>query len=153
MGIINEMKQMASLMSGNQREYFDQMVRDARSVKVLKLADVLTEEQVSIIKKIKIQQKQCYKNATLITQAIPDVEYVEGKVGISPEFFLPIEHAWNKLGDKYFDATAEILGIEFGEYVFLIEVNSKEVMNIAIENEFYGDVYRFKYLQRLKSKK
>ena len=153
MGIIDEMKQMASLMSGNQREYFDQMVRDARSVKVLKLADVLTEEQVDIICNLNLQYKQCYKNATLISQAIPEVEYVEGRVGIFTDLCLPIEHAWNKLGDKYFDATAEILELEFGEYVSLIEVDSKEVMNIAIENEFYGDVYRFKYLQRLKSKK
>lgn len=151
MSIIEELKGFASLTSGRQRDYFDQMLRDAHVVKVFRMSEVLTKEQIDIIRSLGVEVKQCYKNATLITQAIPEIEYIEGKTSIFKDFSPSIDHAWNKLGDKYFDATAEIIhkGL-FGEYVSLIEVSSEEVMNIAIENEFYGEVYNTKFKKSIK---
>lgn len=151
MSIIEELKGFASLTSGRQRNYFDQMLRDAHAVEVFKMSEVLTKEQIDIIRSLDVKVKQCYKNATLITQAIPEIKYVEGKVSIFKDFSFSIDHAWNKLGDKCFDATAEIIhkGV-FEEYVSLIEVSSEEVMNIAIENEFYGAVYNTKFKKSIK---
>ena len=152
--IIEDLKGFASLTAGKQKEYFEQVVRDAHSVKVCKMEEVLSPQQIKVVKSIKYKQKECFKNATLVTQLLPKVKYVEGKVGA---FGLPIgiDHAWNEYNGKYFDVTAElVLESEFDEYVAFIEVNAVEVMQIAINNEFYGSVYYSKFVERynIKSK-
>lgn len=48
--------------------------------------------------------KGCYRNAHLLTLLFPDrVQYVEGKTNA----FIPIDHAFNRVGDKYIDITFE----------------------------------------------
>lgn len=48
--------------------------------------------------------KECYKNAHLLTLLFPDrVQYVEGKTNV----FIPIYHAFNRVGNKYIDITFE----------------------------------------------
>ena len=51
---------------------------------------------------------------------------------------IPIEHAWNKIGDVYFDVTSEISGIKHKEYISIIELNSDKIWKYADETGFYG---------------
>lgn len=150
MTIIEEFKSFASLTSGRQREYFDQVLRDAHVVKVVKLADVLTKAQIDIIRSLNLRQKECYRNATLISCAIPGCNYIEGKFA---PFGFGIEHAWNEYKGKYFDATNELVlnSIpEETEYVALGEYTAPEVMAVCERQGVYGEIYFTKFLKSVK---
>lgn len=59
-----------------------------------------------------------------------------------------IEHAWNKVGDKYVDITME-LALQRDpteeEYMALGEYNQETVVSICSEMGFYGSVYPILY--------
>ena len=150
MSIIEELKGFASLTSGRQRNYFDQMLRDVHAVKVVKLTDVLTKAQIDIIRSLDLRQKECYRNATLISCAIPECKYIEGKFA---PFGFGIEHAWNEYKGKYFDATNELVlhsVPEETEYVALGEYVATEVMVICERQGFYGEIYNTKFKKSIK---
>ena len=48
---------------------------------------------------------QCYKNAFLVADVYPEVEYLEGWVFNHQEW---IQHAWNRLNGEQFDLTYQI---------------------------------------------
>lgn len=59
-----------------------------------------------------------------------------------------IEHAWNKVGDKYVDITME-LALEKDpaqeEYMVLGEYDQETVIDICNEVGFYGSIYPILY--------
>jgi hypothetical protein len=150
MTIIEELKGFASLTSGRQREYFDQVLRDAHVVQVVKVGDVLDDDQIDIICNLDLREKECYRNATLISCAIPGCNYVEGKFA---PFGFGIEHAWNEYKGKYFDATSELVlnsVPEETEYVALGEYTAPEVMAICERQGVYGEIYFTKFRKSVK---
>lgn len=130
-------------MSGRQREFYDQMIKDAKDCKVVPLSEALSKKDIQQIKSIiKPQPKMCYKNAHLLTKIIPGAVYVEGKVTCLGAF--GIEHAWNKIGDKYVDITMELaLGRDVNEeeYMSLGEYDEETITRITNKTEFYGNIY------------
>lgn len=128
--MISQMQRIASITSGRQREFFNFKLRHAKEVAPVSIRDVFTADEIEwIMEEVKPEKKQCFKNATLITQLFPDVVYVEGEFGFAG--VIGIEHAFNRRGDKYFDVTAEIcLGINVTKesYVSILEEDDKDAL-------------------------
>lgn len=147
--IIDELKQIATLLSGKQREAYDEMITDAKEVEVVPISEVFTDQEINLIKKaVKPKQHECYKNAYQLAMLFPDkVKYCEGKMTVANKL-VGIEHAWNRVGNKYIDITMElVLGhdmTKYGEeYVSLGDWGSKELLDISQRMGFYGGVYGF----------
>lgn len=142
-----ELKAFASLAKGAQRDYYLSMLRDAKDVDVVSINDAFcTEDVVYIHKHLKPRIKECYRNAFLLAQMFPDyVEYVEGRVSLACLGGLSIEHAWNKVGDKYVDVTMELVlnEREAHEYAVLGEYTYAETVNVMISTGVYGGVYEY----------
>lgn len=153
--LIAELRNIAQFLGkGKQAEFYRQMLKDAKPIKVVRLSEVFTETQIAAIKRcVKPKAKECFRNATLFAQNFPDVKYVEGRMTICGA--LGIEHAWNKIGDKYVDITMELV-LERDptkeEYITLGEYDRETVCNICIESGWYGNIYPTLYGQKIKGK-
>lgn len=94
-----------------------------------------------------VVKKECFKNAYNIAECFstPDnpIKYVEGRVLVGG--ILPIEHAWNKVGGKFFDATFELaLGYDVTKesYAMLQEYKVSKVKEVLLQRRYYGEIYR-----------
>lgn len=149
--IIKELRQLAEIMQGKQKAYYDKMLADATPIRIAPLSEVFDEEIIRMIKEaIDPQPKQCYQNATMLCTLFPDrVKYVEGRFTVCGLF--STEHAWNKVGDKYIDITAELaLGHtnpNEEEYVALGEYDESEILPYLFESKVYGGIYEQKFLE------
>lgn len=122
--IIEEMRAFLRLdLPDRQRQYFTDTIAVAKRVEVVKAADVFDEREIELIRRtVRPVVKGCYRNAHLLTLLFPDrVRYVEGKT----HTVIPIDHAFNKVGEKYVDITFEFAlnenptqweYVAFGEY-------------------------------------
>lgn len=100
---------------------------------------------------LKPQPQQCYRNAHLLCQLFPErVQYCEDKVLA----FFPIEHAFNRVGDKYVDITFEFAlndtELLQHEYVVFGEYDLQTINRVTKETGYYGDIYRNVYIERVK---
>jgi len=87
----------------------------------------------------------------LLCQLFPErVQYCEGKVLA----FFPIEHAFNRVGDKYVDITFEFAlndtELLQHEYVVFGEYDLQTINRVTKETGYYGDIYRNVYIERVK---
>ena len=147
--IVNELRSFAKIMTGKQKKFYLQMIKDAKVVEIASIFDVFTKDEIREIKNgVKPKAKQCFKNASLLTKLFPDkdVKYVEGKYVVFRDGF-STDHAFNKVGDKYVDITAELaLGrsieeINEREYIALCEVGLNELVESELKSHVYGNVY------------
>lgn len=141
MALIEELKAFAKLTEGSkQGEFYQAKVDSAKAVKVSRLADVLTESQISYIKNvIRPKAKECYKNATLVAQYL-DCEYCEGMMLV----YIGIDHAFNRVGDKYIDVTKEIALGENPtetEYITIGEYSAEQTIEISVKTGYYGNIF------------
>ena len=84
---------MATLTKGsNLGEFYETKVSDAKEVKVERMKDVLTEEQIRMIKRLRIKKKECYKNSYMVADAL-GCEYVEGQLWNRPR----IQQNWRQI--------------------------------------------------------
>lgn len=149
--IIKELCQLAEIMHGKQKAYYERMLADATPVRITPLSEVFDEETIRMIKEaIDPQSKQCYQNATMLCEMFKGiVSYVEGRYTVCGLF--STEHAWNKIEDKYIDITAELaLGRtnpNEEEYVVLGEYDDNEVLSYCIQSKVYGGIYERKFLE------
>lgn len=139
-------------LNPRQKQYFADTIAVAKRVDIVRAADVFNDYELEIIRDIlKPQPQQCYRNAHLLCQLFPErVRYCEGKTFA----FIPIEHAFNRVGDKYVDITfefalqdAELLE---HEYVVFGEYDLRTLERITRKTGYYGDIYRNIYIERVK---
>lgn len=137
-----------SVCDGKRKEFLQAMKLDLKPCKVVPLKTILNDYQIERIKRI-VEAKQCFKNAYHVAELIESMngnaKYVDGRVLVAD--FLPIEHAWNKVGDFYIDATFELcLGHDVTKenYALLQEYNVSEVREVLLERQYYGEIYREK---------
>lgn len=68
--------------------------------------------------------------------------------------FFPIEHAFNRVGDKYVDITFEFAlndtELLQHEYVVFGEYDLQTINRVTKETGYYGDIYRNVYIERVK---
>lgn len=146
--IIAHIKQIASITSGRQKEFFNFKLEHAKEVAPVSIRDVFTAEEIERIKReVRPEQKHCFKNATLMTQLFPDVVYVEGELGIAG--VIGTEHAFNRKGDKYFDVTIEMcLGSDVTKesYVSILEEDDKDALTwFNMDTRTYGAYIPYYY--------
>lgn len=147
--LMENLKAIANLTSGKQREYFEAMLQGAHTVYCEPMAEVLPDELLKRVKQVKIEKKQCYKNSTLLCQLSPDIRYVEGKMEC---FGIPIEHSWNEYKGRFFDATREIAlkeSVVGREYLALGIFEPSEVFNVIVERGYYGDILSEMFRKKL----
>lgn len=149
--IIKELCQLAEIMSGKAKKYYESMIADATPIRITPLSEVFNEYEIDMIKRvIKPEAKQCYKNASDLCVLFPDrVKYVEGRFTVCGLF--STEHAWNKVGDKFVDITAELAlnnNINEEEYVVLGEYEYEETLSYLVKSKVYGGIYEQKFLER-----
>lgn len=147
---IVEMEQMVELTKNavpRQKKWFEDMLRVAKPITISRMKDVLTPEQIEVIQEvIKPEKKQCYKNAHLLTCLYPEWKYCEGKV-CAP---FGIDHAFNKVGDKYIDITFELaLNDDPTKYDYAVigEYDLDTIDEVTSQTGVYGEIYRHKYLK------
>lgn len=79
--LVIELQHFAVFMEGRQKKFYDQMIKDAKPIEVVRLSEVFTPEQIDFIKKaVRPKAKECYRNAHLLTSIFPEALYVEGKM-------------------------------------------------------------------------
>jgi hypothetical protein len=135
-----------SACKGSKHAEFIQSIKaDLKPCDVVSVRELFTEEQIRIMKTL-VEPKQCFMNAFRIADILrhPDsrIQYVEGRVLVAN--FLPIEHAWNKVGDKFFDVTFElILGYDVTKeaYAVMAEYGVDYVRGVLLERGYWGGIY------------
>jgi len=114
----------------------------AQEVKVVQCAEVLTKEQIAYIKtRIRPKKRECYKNALDVARYL-NCEYVEGMM----QCYIGIDHAFNKVGDKYIDVTKEFaLGENPSETVYMAfkSWDAKEAVWLTVNKGTYGELFSF----------
>lgn len=150
--IIQEIQTCQRITTGRQKEYYTELLRNIKPVKVVPLKDVFTEKEIRQIKLINIQQNECYRNSHLLTSLFPGrVMYVEGKV--LPENLIPIDHAFNRVGDVYIDVTFELalkLDVTRQRYASIAEYDLNTISRIASATGYWGDYYKYEWIRKYK---
>lgn len=142
--IIKEIEMILELpLHDRQKIYYQELLKAAKSVKVVRAADVLEDYELEYIQHVlKPQPKECYRNAHLLCEAFPDrFQYCEGKANV-PTL---IDHAFNKVGDVYIDITFEFALNEnpsIYEYVSFGEYDAKTIRKAVLKTGYYGQVYQ-----------
>lgn len=157
--IIDEIRAVATLnWEPEQKAYYQQRADDARPVECVRMKDVFTPGQIHFLtigRGYKTQRKMCYKNAADLVSLISQnpikfplpVKYVEGFAYC--DCFLPIEHAFVKVGDKYIDPTFERAlhrDVRKEMYASCIELDPETMARYQDETGFYGELYVYDYM-------
>ena len=156
--IIEILNFYAKNMSGVQQKLYKQKIKDANSVDIVPLSEVFSEEEIKEIKyRIHPQPKCCYENAWKLCDRFEyegnhKIEYCEGYLNMKG---LPIDHAFNKVDDKYVDVTIELaLGRDIAKendtYITIGEYDTNKVREILLQNGFYGEIYNTIFLNKYK---
>ena len=148
---INYIKNLCRVSEGETRQMWNEYKRRSKVVQLTPIREVLTEAEINfILEYIKPRQHECYRNAHEATRIL-GVKYVEGFVEVGG---LPIDHAFNKRGDKYFDITTELVLKEpCKEYVSTWELDGLECARISLITGVYGSYGRFLFDEILKRRK
>ena len=139
-------------LNPKQRQYFADTIAGAKRVEVVRAADVFDDYELDFIRDVlKPQPKQCYRNAHLLCELFPErVRYCEGKT----HTLIPIDHVFNRVGDKYVDITFEFAlndaELTKYEYVVFGEYDLQTIDRVTEATGYYGDIYRNVYVERLK---
>lgn len=129
----------------------DRTKRTTAIHRLVAAADVLEDYELDYIRHvIKPKPKECYRNSHLLCEAFPErILYCEGKTNVP----IPIDHAFNKVGDAYIDITFEFALHEnpsIYEYVTFGEYDAKTIRKAVLETGYYGEIYKWLYYQSKK---
>ena len=153
--IISFIKKLAMITDGYQKQFYEKMVSDAKIVKCTSIYNIFTEDEIRKIKRnVRPVAKECYKNSYRLIECeiIPEINYCEGYMSCMG---VPVEHAFNKVNDKYIDITAELVlerDVDGDEYVVLGEYTKEDVLDIMFETQYYGGIYYNKFIKSLNEK-
>ena len=153
MGIIEEIQAFHTITFGKQKEYYADLLRNIKPVKIVPLGSVFTDEEISRIKRMNIRRNECYRNSHLLTALFPSrVMYVEGRV--LPENLIPIDHAFNRVGDVYVDVTFELvlkLDVARQRYASIAEYDLHTLSRITSASGYWGGCYEYEWIRKHKS--
>ena len=97
----------------------------------------------------RVRMKECFNNCWHLCSMIPGAKYVLGYTAS----FIPIEHAWIKIGETYYDPTLELLHNRTGDaYLVYLELSMKELIKYTTKNAncppALWDMYRMGYFKK-----
>lgn len=153
--ILTLLNSMAACSSGVYKALFDQKVKDADSINIELMNDILEEQEISDLNKHgDIRPKECFRNAFIVCERLEarghNVKYCEGYINMKG---FPIEHAFVKVDEHYIDPTVELAlkrDPTEDRYVVIGEFTTNEVRTVIIENEFWGQIYDSIFLNKYK---
>ena len=147
--IIRQLREIKNMLERanackEQVEWMQKVIKAARPVKCVPAASVLDETQIEYIKRVlKPEPKHCYLNSHMLCEAFPDeIKYCEGKTAIPFE----IDHAFNKVGDKYIDITFEFaLGEDPRKYPYVVlgEYDADEIDRVLEATKTFGGYFAY----------
>lgn len=154
--ILDEIDGLVKMTSGKQQDFFLQMQKDAKPIKITSVTEIFSEKEIDyILAEIAPRKRECYRNASLLAKSFlgigKGIEYVEGKVTVYGG--ISLDHAFNKIGDKYFDITLELAlckpfsAFESEYYVSLLECGVQELIEIENRTGVYGNIYAERYIE------
>lgn len=152
--ILEELRTWKQLpLNPKQQQWFDDLLDIAKVVEVVRLADVFNDREIEQIRRVvRPDVKGCYRNSHLLTLLFPDrVQYVEGQTYTG---FFGIDHAFNRIGDKYVDVTFELALNDDPtqyEYVAFGEYPADVIQSVTEETGYYGEVYRHLYIEKMRN--
>lgn len=131
-----------SITGGKQKEYYQFLVDNIKSTPTTLVRKIPNlEKQMSVSE---INAKECYNNSQKIVLYNRDlgIEYVEGYY-IIEGIGLPIEHAWNKIGDYYFDLTAQLVWDSFepNNYFAIHSFDYEQIAKFVFKKEKFSYVF------------
>lgn len=126
--VSNYLKQVSSICSGKQKDFFEYQLKKGKVVSV--------EKTPTTIKPGQPQLKQCYQNSFDVVMLNKGVKYCEGLVSFSGG--IVIEHAWNEKDGLYFDVTSEgpLEGKGFDEYFSIVELTKEDLKKIGTKRDY-----------------
>ena len=150
--LIEDINAFAVLTSGNQQKYYQDLLKVVEPVKMAPMKDVFSPKEIAMIKRlVRPKKKMCYRNAHLLTCLFPDkVKYVDGRVAVWDTGF-PIDHAFNKVGDKYVDITFDMVwgeDVEKYDYIMFGEYDINQLEHVTEKTGYYGECYKFYWMQK-----
>ena len=152
--LLEDLKKIAELTKGsNQGEFYARKVESAKAIQVVSVKEVLTERDIKWIKEVlRPKCKECYKNAMRFAMQF-NCLYVEGQYEVCG---FGTDHAFNKIGGKYVDITAEFALQEKNitpakEYLSIAEYTNHDAMDYVLKMGCYDSVFNFKYMEELKN--
>lgn len=123
----------------------------------------VTMNTQSIYNGLKYTTKEINRNYKIKVNGMVDGKKVNIAVGVSGLIRIVgdielvnrlLDHAFNRVGDKYVDITFEFAlnDAELTEYEYVVfgEYNLQTIDRITEATGFYGDIYRNVYVERLK---
>ena len=146
--ILEHIKMLCNVTSDEQKKYYQCQLDCAKPIECVSIREVMGDVSIDWIKKtINPQPKECYRNAAQLAMLFPDrIEYVEGYYGVAGVF--GTEHAWNRVGDKYIDITAELAlkkDVTEEHYVQLMTLSAEDMMEMIVEEDCYTWLFGVKY--------
>ena len=155
-------KDVLSLLVNNtqsgQKVFYKQKLTDIKPIEITSVRELFTEEEVKIMTQT-VKAKECYKNAFRIAEILStdtrEVRYIEGVAFLSDFGGVPIEHAFNSVDGKYFDATYELLNSlkdKNVEYSVYGDYSVDEVREVLLETKVWGEIYANKVTKLYKEK-
>lgn len=149
--ILQYLRKFNELVGGE--NIYKAQLESIKCVEVSKCTDVLTKEQIRKIRRIvKPRKHKCYKNAFHVAEIL-GFEYCEGYLF---DTGFPIEHAFNKVGDKYIDVTVEFALKEDPTtmgYATIGEYDNDTRWRVADETQVYGGVFDYLHRKQLSKTK
>jgi len=144
---------MMNLGSGIQKDIAKEKLSLMKQVKVKKVSDAIDKNAADIIRtSVRPKKKNCYENSLHAAEYLKayDVKYCEGWIMIHG---IPIDHAFNKVGDDYFDVTKEFaLGGNPEEYTYVVlkDWDPDTALQIMANGPYkcYGDVFNKEYISK-----
>jgi hypothetical protein len=157
--ILSQLKGMLQLnLSDQQKEYMEWKLKHAKLISTFTHTDEIRQQYPAIdrfLKHFKPVVKECYRNASRMAVDVPGIEYVEGSISLR-DLPIEIEHAWNKVGDQYFDIMSDNCWDErsmpTSEYVSFVELNDEALDECMLEDGMYGECVKKTFLKELKAK-
>ena len=150
--IIKDIQMMLELpLNKNQKRYYRELLQNAKPVQIVSAFEVLEDYEIEYIRHvIKPKEKECYRNSHLLCDAFPDkILYCEGRANVP----IPIDHAFNRVGDVYIDITFEFALHETPstyEYVTFGEYDAATINRIERQTGYFGGIYRYLYCESYK---
>ena len=150
------LRQFASITSGYQQKYFKRRLECLEKVRVVPMNRLFDGWTIDHLRRFgDFRKKECYSNALHTAELLEHIDEVSlmGKVVKKPEvkyvegylltLGLPIDHAFNKIGDWYFDVTMDLLHdrVEEDCYWKIGEWSYREALKLMCETGYYGGVF------------
>lgn len=128
--------------------YFESKIKAAHQVTVVSLTEVFTADEIDAIwHYVDPQMHECYKNSLSLCELFPErCQYCECMVYVP----IGVEHAINKVGDKYVDVTFEMVLRENpvkskDAYIVFGEYDAATAIQATASVGKYGHVFTYEY--------